>query len=121
MKFQILKPLACLLMMGLGTKSFAETAQGTMKAFEIRSCSVEGLRCITVKSEAANGSPLRNILFFRDPQVEIVQQGKLKPEVLHGTSGYFDLDLNRIVLRNRLNGDLQEQIVDMKTLRIVKW
>lgn len=94
-------------------------SQGTMRDFQLHTCTENKKKCVSVEAMKAEGSQLRELVFFRDPKVVVSEDlgGKTRSHDLKCTSGYLDLELNRLVLRN----GKQEQAVELGTMKIVKY
>lgn len=115
MKIQLL--ILTFMSLTAGTSTvLAKGIESSMGGFTLNTCSENKTECLQVKAEKTQGSQLKPLHMLTRPEVTITSQKSAKTTVLHGDTGYIDLNENQLVLFKRDKGQLTETSINLTTL-----
>jgi len=88
---------------------FSASIESIIIGFNLESC--QQSRCLKIKSEKATSGNFGKIFILKNFDLEL-KNGK-SIEYISGDFGYFDLDLNRLVLKNKFHQEIE---IDIETI-----
>ena len=87
-----------------------------IKGFDLRVCTTDGTRCVNAKSPKAVGSHFKSIYYMADMEAKIEGKDKLASKAWTGARGYYDMDMNQLVIEPAKGGRWAETVIDLENI-----
>lgn len=93
--------------------------QSKIDNFELSSCSQKIKKCISVSAQKAQSGSISANLALKNIKVEVKNEKNKILKSFSSENGFYDLETNRIILSQLVNGDtLKETVIYMQDLEI---
>lgn len=119
-----MKTLNLFLQLGIifaGALASAQGIESSMSGFNLKACSKDHQQCLVIKAEKTQGSQMKMLHAFKNPEVTITSLKTAKTETLHGDTGYIDVEENQIVLYTKEHGKLKETSINLSSFKKISF
>jgi len=113
---------AAILALGLGLSAHAggPILEREIEGFDMKVCVADGSRCVHAKSPKAVSSHFRPLFYMADLEVRIETKEGVGNRAWPSARGYYDLDMNQLVVEASEGQGWIETVIDLERLETIE-
>lgn len=97
----------------------AVSIERKIESFELRVCAPNGSRCVIATAPKAVASHFRPLFYMANLKARI-DSVTHNPVVWENAHGYYDMELNQLVLEPKVNAKWAETVIDLEALEPIQ-